>query len=361
MTTSKALFYPYIEINDENWLKSSLLFWDEIKTIVPESIKNPYKNKTTKLLAERNILIPEIVNPDHAVVKEISESMLEFINTEEGRQILEPKDPYSLMHSDKMALHHDKLSYHMQQLLRMHPDKMAHELRYMLQDGMVDGWLMVNSSFASYYMTLLANKICNETGLRLLTTNPLCSNLSNKVKQGMKGRSPEARHKDFNKLNQQLANGIFTNLVIERIDFHPTTNIIDILSFKKDHADDLGQLRASIQKLLEKVSTDSTINALREEVTSIYNDQFVPSFNTLKKRLDTSAIKWTCDNFAKIGFFSTSATAIPTLLLGLTIPQALLAGAGISIIASLISYNIDQTNALRDNPYNYLLEIEKTL
>jgi len=41
MSNSKALFYPTIEINDENWLKSNLLFWDEIKTIVPVSIDSP--------------------------------------------------------------------------------------------------------------------------------------------------------------------------------------------------------------------------------------------------------------------------------------------------------------------------------
>lgn len=361
MTNSKALFYPTIEIKDENWLKSSLLFWDEIKTIVPESIKNPYSNDTTKFLFERNILIPEYVNPDHHCVKEISKYILEFMNTEEGLQFLSPNDPFSILHSDKFAIHHDKVSYQVERLLKLHPKKVAHELRYMLEDSMIDGWLMVDSSFASYYMTMLANKICEDSGLRLLTNNPLCSNLSNKVKQGIKGLNPENRNGVSQNLNQQLANGIFTNLMIERIDFHPLTNIVDVLSFKKDHADDLGLLRNNIKKLLTPISPNSTINALREEVVSIYNDEFLPSYNILKKRLDTSGLKWTCDNFAKIGFFSVSATSIPTYLLGLTVPQALLAGVGISIVTSLVSYNIDLKNTLSENPYNYLLEIEKKL
>ena len=362
MTNSKALFYPSIEIIDEDWLKSNLLFWDELQTIVPESIAAPYNNETTRILSEKGILKPEIVNPDHHIVRDLSENILEFINTEEGLQLLMPSNNISRIHQDKMArIHNDKLGHRMERLLRMHPSKMSHELRFMLEDGMIDGWLMVNSSFASYYMTMLANKICDDKGIRLLTDNPMCSNLSNKVKMGFKGLNPENRHYRAERLNQQTAQGIFTNLMIQRIDFHPSTNVIDILSFKKDHEDDLGLFRTNMKKLLEKVSPDSTINALREEVESIYQDEFMPSFNNLKKRLDSSPIKWSCDKVAKIGFFSVGTTAVPTYLLGLTIPEALLAGAGISLVASLISYNIDKRNTLRENPYNYLLEIDKTL
>jgi len=362
MTNTKALFYPTIEINDENWLKSNLLFWDEIKTIVPESINTPYNNETTAILSERKILKPEIVNPDHHIVRELSENILEFLNTEEGVQLLTSSNNFSRIHNDKMAqIHNEKFGYKIERLLRMHPSKMSHELKYMLEDEMVDGWLYVNSAFASYYMTMLANKICEESGLRLLTDNPLCSNLSNKVKLGIKGLNRENRHYRAEKINQQLAQGIFTNLAIERIDFHPSTNVIDILSFKEDHKDALGLFRTNVKKLLKDISPDNSINALREEVESIYNDEFLPSFNNLKKELDSSNLKWTCDNFAKVGFFSVSSTSIPMYLLGLTVPQALLAGAGVSIVTSLISYNIDKRKKLRENPYNYLLEIERTL
>ena len=362
MTNSKALFYPTIEINDENWLKANLLFWDEIKTIVPESLGSPYNNETTSILAEREILKPEIVNPDHRIVRELSENVLEFLNTEEGLRLLIPSDDYSRMHTDKMArLHNDKLGHRIERMLRLHPNKMAQELRYMIEDEMMDGWLMVNSSFAGYYMTMLANKICDDTGLRLLTNNPLCSSLSDKVKLGVKGLNPENRPYRPERLNNQLANGIFTNLIIETIDFHPSTNVIDILSFKEDHSDALGLFRTNMKKLLENVSSDSTINALRGEVESIYQDEFLPSFNNLKKQLEQSPLKWTCDKVAKIGFFSVGTTAIPTYLLGLTVPQALIAGAGISLVTSLISYNLDRQKLLRENPYNYLLEIERTI
>jgi hypothetical protein len=37
-----ALYYPHIDIEDGAWLRSAVLFWDEIKTISPNSVKKPY-------------------------------------------------------------------------------------------------------------------------------------------------------------------------------------------------------------------------------------------------------------------------------------------------------------------------------
>jgi hypothetical protein len=42
---------------------------------------------------------------------------------------------------------------------------------------------------------------------------------------------------------------------------------------------------------------------------------------------------------------------------GLAVPTALLAGAGLSLIVSGIMYNVDKREALRSNPYSYLLSI----
>lgn len=38
MSFTKALYYPTIDILNEDWLKTAVLFWDEINTIVPESM-----------------------------------------------------------------------------------------------------------------------------------------------------------------------------------------------------------------------------------------------------------------------------------------------------------------------------------
>jgi hypothetical protein len=98
---------------------------------------------------------------------------------------------------------------------------------------------------------------------------------------------------------------------------------------------------------------------LKQQVEDIYNDEFLPSYNNFKKALNSAGIKWSADNLMKVSFFSTSATAIPMTLLGLSLPHALLAGAGVSVISSLVSYNVDKKEKLRNNPYSYLLAVDK--
>jgi hypothetical protein len=53
-----ALYYPHIDIYDPKWLRSAILFWDEIKTIAPRAIKNPYTGKDTRILWQEGFLEP---------------------------------------------------------------------------------------------------------------------------------------------------------------------------------------------------------------------------------------------------------------------------------------------------------------
>lgn len=39
---TRALYYPFIDIQNSDWLKTAVLFWDCISTIVPESHQHPY-------------------------------------------------------------------------------------------------------------------------------------------------------------------------------------------------------------------------------------------------------------------------------------------------------------------------------
>ena len=58
MLFEDALFYPKIDIEDEGWLKSAILLWDNISTIVPQSMDMPYKNECSRIMAEAKILHP---------------------------------------------------------------------------------------------------------------------------------------------------------------------------------------------------------------------------------------------------------------------------------------------------------------
>ncbi len=66
------------------------------------------------------------------------------------------------------------------------------------------------------------------------------------------------------------------------------------------------------------------------------------------------------DGLLKISFLSAGSSTI-LMVAGLTVPAALLASAGISLIATGIMYNADKQDSLRANPYTYLLSVERAL
>ena len=81
-----ALYYPTIDIHNERWLKSAVLFWDRIETIVPESELRPYHRRCTRLLQEEGILFPRIVNPFCEEINGLEQDVIRFMDTPEGKK-----------------------------------------------------------------------------------------------------------------------------------------------------------------------------------------------------------------------------------------------------------------------------------
>lgn len=361
MGFTKALFYPTIDIHNEDWLKNAILFWDEINTIVPESIDDPYQETSTRFLHDEGLLRPVKVNPSDDLIEELSTDTLNYLNTNEGFQLLTQGQ------GNSYVIHSDKLPREVSEIFDIHPEKLPREIQRRLQHNLKDGgWFAVNSNFALFYMTLLANKICEQKSIGLLSDNSLIANFTDKVRLDNQIAIRSRRNQHFyphrdNEKYIHLAQGLLTNLVIGGIRVLKNSSFNDILDFKKRHSDELGHFRTNIGKLTEKVSEEKPLEAIQQEVEDIYKDEFLPSYNNFKSALNSSGIKWISDNFMKVSVVSTSATGLPMALLGLGLPQALLAGAGITLITSLVSYNQDKKEKLRTNPYSYLLAVENKL
>ncbi|GHT36971.1 hypothetical protein FACS189427_09350 [Planctomycetales bacterium] len=358
MAFIRALYYPTIDITNEDWLKTAVLFWDEINMIVPESINNPYRKISTQYLSDEGILKPLRVHSDMDTIEELTADTLNYLNTNEGFQLLTQSQGNTWIHMDKMPRE-------IREIGRIHPEKLPYAIRHQLERSFDnDGWLHTHSSFAIFYMTLLANKLCNDNSISLLTDNIYSSNLADKAKLDnqifLSDDYEYHRHRHNNK-HINIGQGLLTNLIIESISIKPNTSLEDVVQFKRRYSDELGLFRTNIAKLTQQVSTDKSIEAVKQQVQDIYINEFLPAFNNFKKALSGLGIKWSADNFMKIAFFSTGTAAIPTALLGLSIPTAIMAGAGISLVSSAISYNIDKQRQLRENPYSYLLSINEYL
>ncbi len=348
MAFTKGLYYPTIDIPDDDWLKTAILFWDEIQTIVPSSIDEPYKSASTKFLANEKILNPVLVQSNDEVITSLSTDVWNYLNTPEGidtvyRQNKNFKDEF----------------------FRIHPDKLAVEIQEFMMGNFEEGNFKFDSRFAAFYMTLLANKLCENRGVSLIAADSSCSNLSDTYKLGNKDSSKMLeyyfKHPGQKTQGPALAEGLLTNLIIDNIQLKNNNSFDDILNFKEKHKSNLGLFRSTMGELVANVSIEKPFNAILQEIEDIYKNKFLPSYDALKNDLSNSKIQWVANNFMKVSFFSTPATAIPSVLLHATIPHALIAGAGISLVTSLILYNQERKSLINKSPYSYLMKIRNDL
>jgi hypothetical protein len=367
MAFTKALYYPWIDIKDEGWLKNAILYWDHIQTIVPESVNSPYTTRSALTLCDENLLSPYYVEPQLREIHALTNDVLRYLETPEGTEVLFAKEIREYSH-----IHSQKLAYEVRELIEIHPNKIPYEIQRKLgmkMNSNRDEWLTVDKRFASFYMTLLATRLSSKSGLGLLTNTVENNKLANSAMLDAKIQLPKSREyqsrfmddEQYRNMPVSLSQGMLVDLILQTIQIDPETPIDEILKFKKRYADELGNLRVNIAKLTTNISTDQPLSLLHQQVNDIYINEVQPGINMLKRTLSEQRIRWVADNFLKVSFFSMGAASLPLAVMGLSVPQALLAGAGISLTASATLYNCDRQKTLRENPFSYLFAAEKEL
>ncbi len=370
---TRGLYYPFIDIDNDGWLKNAILYWDQLQTIVPRSIERPYTGATALEFFENGLLEPLFVESHMHEIEGLTGDVLTYLNSAEGVSVLTYSEGSRYHH-----IHPEKLPREVGRLLRLHPEKLSNEIRYTIERQLStryrDGWLHVDERFGNFYMTLLATRLAEKRGLGLLTDTPVCDRLANAAKLNadfsILKLGPRQRPFEFPRyyediLHQDapitLAQGALANLVIKNVQIDPETTVEKILEFKEKHSDELGLFRSKIAELTSAISDEQPFEGLMQRVNDIYTNEVRPELNNFKKALKSSRIKWIAENWFKVSFFSTSATSVPLALAGLSVPQALLVGAGVSLAVSTVMYNCDKTEKLAQNPYTYVLAAEKHL
>lgn len=162
--------------------------------------------------------------------------------------------------------------------------------------------------------------------------------------------------------NRQLKNyqqGLIVDIIVNDLRISPDTHLGDIIEFKKRHKDELGLFRTELVRLTQGISQDLSIDAMRQQIYDVYTNDFLPAYNNFKRALKGLGIKWISDNFLRVSTFSIGATSVPTALMAGNVKQALLAGVGVSILASKVSYSVEKQKYIRESPYSYLLCTEQ--
>ena len=365
---TQALHYPHIDIENSDWLKTAVLFWDSISTIVPESVRQPYQYRDSEFLASIDFLRPIHVNSNDDAVVGIEEDILNTMFTPSFFAML--SNP---RHMRNFGISHEKMSYRLREMLKseIHVEKLSREIRHRLKEYgnefHCDNMFYMDDSFAYLYMITLANKICENRSIALVASDVQSECVANLLRLDSQlplpidrgGRRLFHRNRDFCR-ERHYEQGIMLDLIINGLRISPDVLLNDIVTFKEQHKDELRAFRVQLNKLVQGVPLDQTLEAIQQTMRDIYDNEFLREYNELTKALKSSKIKWFSDSLVKISAVTASATGIP-MILGATVPQALLAGAGVSMLASVVSYNVDKRQQLSSNPYSYLFAVEREL
>ena len=347
---SRALYYPTIDIPDEDWLKTAYLFWDGIRTIVPESMADSaYRNNTTTYLAEEGFLEPIVVSAESKFLRPLVKVVKKYAQTEEGMAGLNqraPEDVYINPYDDERSqfyLHHEKLPFEVQELVA---DKIGR-----------DGWARVSDNFADFYMALLANRIASQRSLELLTpSSPLSDFAAN--------FNAETYHQTYSlacSRNEALGRSMLTKMVIDGITIDPLTSIDDLRIFKERHQTELHKFREGFDEISKmELPPDITIEGLEQRARDIYETKFLGAYRDLQESLKGFGIHFLVGGMGTIAFSDVS-TCFSKLLNGLEDPVQLTIGAG-ALLAYKGYHTIRENHEIkRKHKLSYMIAIEREL
>ena len=336
MSYTKALYYPTIDIEDSEWMKTAILFWDEINTIVPESISAPYKNSDSRFLYEEGILKPILLSPNDSVFQNFDQKIFKFSETNGALDFLQGEsnvenNPYGDSRAE-FYLHRDKLPLMLQKRLT----------EKMLIDG--NGWVKVSDNFANYYMTLLATTLAKHKHRCLITDTNASYELSTSYSLGK-----------ISSAKQKIAEGILFKMVVNGIKISRKESLKDLLEYKSKRKDELGRFRSALASLTDQQNYDDveSVEELEEKVRCIYENDYLPALHGLKETLNDCKISW----FEKMCNYMTTLF-MPSLVMEQVNTLSCGVGFGLKLFAWKSSENLNVRKIKRANSYSYLLSLE---
>jgi hypothetical protein len=389
-----ALYYPHIDIADQNWLRTAVLFWDEIKTIAPRAIKSPFQTEDTNILWKEGYLEPLRCDLHPDLLDTLGKRVVSLMDLDqflvENRHRSDPNFA-ALIHADKLGweirdgfrdahIHPEKLSPEFRALVmkaglaRMHPDKLPPPVRLLIEAmsyGRIhpenmsltllaaltrlnrnpdrDGeWFLVDGRFATIYMSALAALLAKETDLAALTNED--SSL---------GVNLHGLLEDVKPHTASDKKGALVSFMMESIKVDPTTKIDKLLAFRRARQNQLAELSAQFEDLSSKISSCESGRELEDQARQVYTTRIRPKLEALKAELSDNAMQSVWEGVQRAVTISVPAGGALSYFSGLAGTTLLAAGAAIAITDIAVKTHLARNKIRRASPYTYLLDVER--
>jgi hypothetical protein len=361
---SSVLYYPTIDIQNEEWLRTACLFWDSIRTIMPEGFRTPYSKRFAQELHDQGILCPIAVHSDMEEVEILVDDVLDYLTDPSSAGVL-----FETNNRNTAWLHPDKLPSEIRRIAEIHPSKLPYFIREFLDRSVTErGFLRVDQGFAAFYMTLLARQLADRLGLGLVTDSGVADHLAIAVRKGkaLRESDMESRGRRYGRyyevdgprigLPREIASGIILDLMVSGIKLPRSVTAQELIHFRLSHAEELAALRREVMRLVAELPDGRSVEAFRQAIHDQYESEVRPAIKSLRSSLNVQGWNAVSSGFLKASFMSVAPTSALALL-HVPTPVAVLAGAGISLTATAATLISQRRDVREDNPYSYLLSI----
>jgi hypothetical protein len=338
------LYYPTISIPSGTWLRQSLLYWDELGSIVPQRYDDteliPYTPDIQYLKDEgefRPFRTELLFRREWKIVQEFENELMNAVLSNEFQSMLPPEDKRKL----KAKVHQDKVSQEVFEFLR--------DAKLAKTQPPDHDWYYFENSAALLYMSILAKYLADED--------------SQATVSGTNLRAYE--HLNF---HAQSNDSGFNGLSVRFFNILPvpreTNSFPDILDFKRRRRDQLLHFRQLLGETQSTLSACASRSDANDALAGFSNKLEIGlrDFDAVLRDASIATVAGAFETLIKCsspGWLATAVVAsgkiedIAKVPISWTLSGALIAGA-VGVGRYLIDKRNERRALLRTSPFSYL-------
>ena len=244
MATFRGLYYPYIDFQDEGWLKTAALYWDSVGRIVGTKIPLSDSDDVKKLI---NAGFVQDQRPEYSTKQEIAKPFSALLASR--GEVLQQKFSVDAITSDDnlVAIFDEKMDEGL--------FKDLDALKLVRAQGR---WIEIHKRLGVVYITALAEAMAPRIGARPLAEkgadhvaiSGLTLERLTDVLLNDDGMRAEPQHQDT-EIEEAMATIALRYVVPADPDSIPANEII---TFRKMYQEERGQFQAEVAKIIKEIA-----------------------------------------------------------------------------------------------------------
>lgn len=359
--------YPAIE-PPLPFLLGAALLWDKVVTVTPEGFapeRVHRERRPHEELAAAGFLEPYFVGPKSRAVMAVADDAIDYLTSPAALRLVGDAET-SWLWSSKLA---PSLLTALEQVGSGLP-RSASRIREGLRTAVSkkgQRWdpghgetRELSIVFKQYYMSLLARHIARDHGYGVTTYNDAAEafvrSLEVHQESGLtiSGSDDDIR-RHYGHVHQDAAAGLFVEVLFDGMVQPEEPSIQDVLKFAEKRRDERNRFRIELGKLSEGLEELPTLDAIRQTIGDRIDGSVVPSLRDLQRSIRSERWSSSLGGLLKASFFVAAPTSA-AILAGVPGTVALVAGTGISVIATVVEIRGKEVEKMRGNSFSYLLK-----